>query len=714
MKWTELRPIQVDSIIEILTNDKNLIISSKTAGGKTEAAFLPILSKIIQDPDKSVSALYVGPLKALINDQFRRLEELCDKSEIPVFKWHGDVGRTEKKEFLKDPSGVLLITPESIESLFINRSSRLHDMFGSIKFIVIDEMHSFVGVERGAHLRSLISRIQTKSKSIIRLIGLSATLGDMNLAKKWLIPREPESILIVSDEGEQKELKFRLHSYVIPKAIKINVQEGSDPDVEVQDDCNQQLLDDLYHSFKGKTSLIFGNSKAKLEYYADLVKRKAEQNKSLHQFAIHHGSLAKSVREDTEEKLKSDRPVSVFCSSTLEMGIDVGNVSIIGQIDCPWSVSSLAQRIGRSGRLEEQPSIMRMFIEELEPDEKTPLMDRLHKNLIQSVAMTELMFEKWCEPPDSNRLHTSTLVQQILSIVTEFGGASVDKIYNLLISKGSFNNIDKSIFIESIHTLGKLDLLEQTPEGILILGLKGEKIVRSFDFYSAFKTTEEYRVVSNGRNIGSIWQPSSLEADSFLILAGKRWKIVEVDLDRKEITVIPSRGGKVPKFPPNYGSDIHPKIHQKMLSILFSDDVPIYLDDVAQNILQYARQTSRDARLDEHVFMQDGKSTLWFTWAGSRINRTLWGLAKYIGEFEVYDEDIALNFVNDEISTINNFFKQILSNPPTETELASNFTSKRQEKYDWALPETIMDLTFARNSLDLSNTLRFLNEKIGL
>ena len=186
MKWTALRPIQVDAIHAILGSDAHLIISAMTAGGKTEAAFLPILSDIVEDYSSSVRALYVGPLKALINDQFRRLEELCEHAEIPVHKWHGDVGQSKKHGVLKSPGGVLLITPESIESLFINHPDKLDKLFSHLTYIVIDELHAFLDTERGAQLRSLLARLAQRTsggRAHYRVIcnawghGISEALG---------------------------------------------------------------------------------------------------------------------------------------------------------------------------------------------------------------------------------------------------------------------------------------------------------------------------------------------------------------------------------------------------------------------------------------------------------------------------------------------------------------------------------------------------------
>ena len=230
------------------------------------------------------------------------------------------------------------------------------------------------------------------------------------------------------------------------------------------------------------------------------------------------------------------------------MGIDVGNVKLVGQIGPPWSVSSLAQRLGRSGRKEGESSVIRIFIEEDEPDQNSSLFDRLFPDLLQATAMTELMLEKWCEPPEIDRLHLSTLIQQILSVITERGGARADELHRALVLQGGFPNVDQATIIQLLRCMGAADLIEQTPEGLLITGLRGEKIVRSHDFYVAFIVHEEYRVNHAGHHIGNVAFVPEFEEDRFLILSGRRWKILNIDHDRKAIAVEPSRGGRVPRF----------------------------------------------------------------------------------------------------------------------------------------------------------------------
>jgi len=705
MEWTALRLIQVNAIKAILGSNAHLIISANTAGGKTEAAFLPILSDIVSDHSGSVRALYVGPLKALINDQFRRLEELCERAEIPVHKWHGDVGQSKKHRVLKSPGGVLLITPESIESLFINHPDKLDRLFSHLTYIVIDELHAFLGTERGAHLRSLLARLMQRAGHSVRIIGLSATLGDMASAQQWIDSKNPGNVMLIASD-ERKTIKYLIKGY---RRLETGEECGETSSEEMDEDSiatpdDFRLAKDLIDTFAGKTALVFANSKQQLELYADLTGRLISRTVQPNLFRIHHGSLSKAEREDTEEALRSSSPTATFCSSTLELGIDVGNVSAVGQIGAPWSVSSLKQRLGRSGRRDGEASILWMYVVENASNEQSRPVDRLCPQLLRAIAMTELMLEHWCEPPDTERWHLSTLVQQIMSVIAEAGGASASTLYERLIARGSFENIDQQTFIRVLRSIGAKDLIEQTPEGIIILGLKGEQIVRGYEFYSAFVTEKELRVLHRGHLIGTVSTLPSTGADGFLILAGKRWKVIEINLDREEILVEPSRGGRLPSFAGSAGPDLHPRIHEKMREILSNTKVPVYLDQVAKEMLQEARTFAGESDILRYPFFRNGNDTIWFTWCGTRANRTLQGLGLY-KELDVIDEGIALTFEKMSKTDIQACYSQYLLEQPDPIKLAERFPVKVMEKYDSFLTNELLCESFARNYLDMSGAL---------
>src|SRR5689334_13802890 len=230
MKWTELRPIQVDAIEYLLGGSPtDCILASPTASGKTEAAFLPVLSAIADDPRGGVRAMYIGPLKALIDDQFGRLEELCGRMEMPVHRWHGDVGEGARSTLLAAPSGVLLITPESLEAMFVLRPTQLPALFGRLAYVVIDETHAFLGTERGAQLISQLHRLRIRTGTDPIRIGLSATLGDRDAACRWL-RRDGRPVRVIDPPSDSSEIKLRVRGFWRPQpAAELAPDEADDP-----------------------------------------------------------------------------------------------------------------------------------------------------------------------------------------------------------------------------------------------------------------------------------------------------------------------------------------------------------------------------------------------------------------------------------------------------------------------------------------------------
>lgn len=343
---------------------------------------------------------------------------------------------------------------------------------------------------------------------------------------------------------------------------------------------------------------------------------------------------------------------------------------------------------------------MIMFIAEKKSDE---LITRLFPDLIRAIAMAELMIEKWYEPPHAHYHYYSTFVQQILSLIKEKGGVNLLTIYEILVKNGAFPSILKDEFISILRAMKEADLIEQTPENLIILGLKGEEVVKSIDFYAVFQTSTDLDVINNGRRIGSIAHTPGLEGRKYLILAGKRWEIINIDYKKKEVLVNPSRGAKVPKF---YGSalpDIHPKIVEKMKEILLSNKTIPYLDKSAQEMLQMARSTAQDAKLASNNYLVDGETVYWFTWTGTAKNRTLAKIGAISKGFDVdysNNHDIALKFTGASIEEIKKFYRNLSENMPPLIEIANNIEDLIHEKYDQYVPDGLLASSYAAKYLD--------------
>ncbi len=536
MRWESLRPLQVSGIRAILSTKQHVIVAAPTAAGKTEAAFLPILSPIAEEPIGSVRAMYVGPLKALINDQFKRLGELCTHLEMPVHSWHGDIAGNKKAKLIADPGGVLLITPESIESLFVNRPTHLRKVFSGLRFIVIDELHSFLDNERGVHLRSLLTRLLAKTErpETVRLVGLSATIGDMAIAQRYLAPDAPETVSIVEDLGGGKELKLRVHCYLAePPDLTPKAPEDS------PDESFELLVDDIVKHCKGYANLVFANSRADVELLGDACRVEGHRLKLPDQFLVHHGSLSAEIRRDAEATMKAGAVATTFCTPTLELGVDIGSVRTVGQVDPPWSVASLKQRLGRSGRHAGDPQILRMYVREERVPAEGDLFDRLHLDLVRALATTELLLSGWIEPPHPAACELNILVHQMISTIGESGGRRAGDLYRLLCVAGPFRDVDQALFAKLLRQLASREIIEQMAEGDLILGILGERVYRHFTFYAVFETPEAYTLIHQSEHLGTL--DIVPEEGQHVIFAARRWVVLNVDPERKEIHVQPAR-----------------------------------------------------------------------------------------------------------------------------------------------------------------------------
>jgi ATP-dependent Lhr-like helicase len=710
MRWTALRPLQEQAIHSLLEGNRDLILSARTAAGKTEAAFLPILSRIAESPAASVQAMYVGPLKALINDQFRRLEELCQHAEIPVHRWHGDVSADKKKKLVQQPSGVLLITPESLESLFINRSAALPQLFHSLSFVVLDELHALLGTERGTHLRSLLFRLQRNIVGHCRYVALSATLGDLDRTKEWLRPDDPNCVEVLTDDDASKAIKYRLHAYVIhPPSVSSSADDSAaeSSDEEVSDSMTQEILT----AFSEHKNLVFVNSKWQLELLADSLNSECRRLGRPEVFLVHHGSLSREIRETTEKLMQGDRPYTTLCSPTLELGIDIGNVHMVGQVGCPWSSNSLIQRLGRSGRRDGEPHMLRMFLTIVRPRDDAPLSERLYPQLLQAIALTELaLVDRWVESPDISPLDLSTFTHQVLSVLAESGGIPAVDLFRQLVAEGVFRRVDSSLFTSVLRSLAGRNLVEQMPSGELILGLAGEQIVRHYDFYSAFATSPEYRVVHQNRLIGTLSTMTLPRVGDHLILAARRWRVMEVCHEREEIAVEPARGRKAPGFRGS-GGHIHQRVRQKMHDVLFGNQDYAYLNAEASRLLFEARATAAASRLEQGDLLSTGNECcLWFPWIGTKTANTLLLMAQ-LGSIDARTSDngLSLEFQTSRADLLS-YFSQIIASPPDSSELAKLIEFKGRRKYDQFLQPDQLDLCLADHELDLVSALQCLSE----
>ena len=687
--WNRLRDIQEQAIPLLLAGDDDVVIAAPTATGKTEAAFIPLLSRLVSSKRaaRGFDIVYVSPLKALINDQFRRLEELCESLRLPVHKWHGDVSSVAKARAVTDPRGVLLITPESLEAMFVRRGLEIPALFAAVDCVVVDELHSMLDTERGMQLRSLLSRMEISVRRRVRRVGLSATLGDMQLAAAYLRPRSGD-VRVVRSSSEGQAIKLLLKGFLVKR-----VSPGFDEDAGGDEDgdrasgavsAERSIADHIFRHLRGQQNLVFADRRQVVELYADRLRELSRKLHIPNEFYAHHSNLARPHREFVEKRLRSAyEPTTAVCTSTLELGIDIGEVASIAQIGPPYSVSSTRQRLGRSGRRKGKAAIMRTYVQETEVGAGSHPVDELRLRLVRSIAIIELLLERWCEPPERGALHLSTLVQQILSVIAERGGASARTIFNVLCRHGPFSAVDADLFALVLRSMGHEDraLIEQAPDGTLLLGVRGERIVEHYTFYAVFGTPEEYRVIANGRVLGTLPVDFAVVEDSTIIFAGKRWRVTGVDPSAKVIEVTPDPSGQPPKFSGTPGL-LHDRVARQMRAIYRGDFVPAYLDATARELLEEGRTNYRLRGLDfTGVLGLGGSQTVILPWRGTVATETL-ALSLMAVGFKASAHDHVVVEVRSDVGTVQRGLRLLASREqPDPVRLASLMRNLEREKY---------------------------------
>ena len=712
--WEDLRDIQKMSISPIIAGDSDVVISASTAAGKTEAAFLPACS-MIADETQGFGILYISPLKALINDQYRRLEGLCDDLNMQVTPWHGDSSQSKKKKAKQNPEGILLITPESLESLLVREVGWVKAAFDALRYIIIDEYHAFVGFERGCHLQSLMHRLENlldRQKEPVPRIALSATLGDMESIVSYLRPTKSIPCQLIIGKQSQSTLKMQVRGYVetVP-------QEAVDS-IDLPLSADQKIAHDLYKTLRGDSHLVFANSRQRTENFAVMLSELCEENYVPNEFFPHHGSLSKELRSELESRLqKENLPTTAVCTMTLELGIDIGKVQSVAQVTAPHSVASLRQRLGRSGR-RGRAAILRMYISEKKLNLCFNLVDKLRLELLQSLAMIRLLLsEKWYEPADTHLYHFSTLLHQILAVIAQWGGVRPDQIWRLLCKAGIFGEITVEHFKTLLSHMGETGLIIQLGSGELVLGKIGEQIVSHYTFYAVFKTPEEYRIIVEGKTLGTLPVDSPLLPEQHIVFGGRRWKIQEIDLDKKTIFVVPTKGGEPPKFGGD-GMNVHDRIRQEMYEIYKSGDYRIdvdetrleFLDKIGKELFKEGIKYFRDTSLETERIFQDGKNVYIVPWMGDRVVNTLvvmlnqWAYKadSYAGVVEIE---------NTSVDEIKERLKIIAASPvPSNTRLAESVVNKQTEKYDHLLPESLLNMAYGAKAFDSEKTVLWLSE----
>ena len=622
-RWENLRAVQTAAGEAVFCTDDNVLLCASTASGKTEAAFFPILTEMFENPPTSVGALYIAPLKALINDQFERLENLCFEADIPVWHWHGDVSQSHKNKLLKNPSGILQITPESLEALLMHRHAYIPKLFCDLRYVVIDEIHSLMRAQRGGQTMCLIERLSRLSDSSPRRIGLSATIGDPEKAGEFLAMGSGRDTFI--PQIKEAPVKWRIsmeHFYVSPEnnPTDDSLSDGAMPCLDKTTDSAPKEADPgfkyIFEHTRGKKCLIFVNSREECEAVTTTLRRYCEKNNEPDRFLIHHGNLSASYRETAEDAMKDEsRCDTTVTTATLELGIDIGRLERAFQLDAPFTVSSFLQRMGRTGRRGLPPE-MWFVMREDEPEIRAMLPDTVPWTLLRGIALVQLYREEhWVEPPGDAGYPFSLLYHQTMATLASCGELAPRELAKRVLSLGYFKNISTEDYKKLLLHLIDIGHVERTDEGGLIVGIKGERITGSFKFYAVFQENEEFTVRNESQELGTVVLPPP--AGEKLAIAGRVWTVLDVDRKRHLVYVEPVKG-QVPAYFGQCPGAVDTRVLERMKQALCEDEIYPYLMKNAVVRLKKARFTAEKASVCAEPLINLG-GDMWclFPWLGS-------------------------------------------------------------------------------------------------
>ena len=612
--WTELREIQVAACHAGFDTDENLLLSSGTASGKTEAAFLPVLTELYHHPSSSVGVLYISPLKALINDQFKRLDDLLAESNLPVCKWHGDASQAEKNRLLKHPEGILQITPESLESLLIHKRGACVKLFYDLRFVIIDEAHYFMRDVRGVHVLCLLERLQRLAGVVPRRIGLSATLGDLTVAQSWLNSGTGRSCAAPVCGAEKQKIRLLVQRF--------QRADQTTPDGAL-DAGEAAHYEYLYRMTLDRKTILFTNSREETELVMAHLRQLALKNKTPDVYRVHHGNISAVLREQAEDEMKSAQEKLVTGATvTLELGIDIGSLDQVVQVGTPATVSSFAQRLGRCGRRGQIPQILFTFMD----DVHTTAADQLgpiNWSFLRMIAIIELYTkQKWVEPLTPGRYPYSMLYHQTMSYLLSAGEATARELMGAVLRLSCFQEIpqeDYRILLRHLLLIGHLQKMES---GGLIIGRAGEKVVSDYHFLAVFQVPEYYLVKDENRSIGTV--DKIYPQGTRFALAGRTWETLEVNQKAKVLFVKLVPGISTVDWDVDFTADLHTTLVQKMKYILLCGEQYAYLSDSCRERLEEIRYLARNSGILNHVVTQlsENKYAI-FPWVGTRQLFTL-------------------------------------------------------------------------------------------
>lgn len=681
LRFTSLRPVQ-ELAGDALLSGKNAVVLAPTAGGKTEASIFPVLAELIERPVTSVGALYIAPIKALLNNQAERLGTYTEMVGLRRFVWHGDTSQSAKNAFKREPCELLMTTPESLEVMLISPRVPVVPLFSQLKYVVIDEVHALAGQDRGAHLMSVIERLAAIGGNDVQRVGLSATVGNPADILTWLQGTSKRPGVVVDPPAEPKPSHI---SIALPGSVAGIARAGAE-------------------RARGKKSLFFCQARATAEAVAERMRGQGTE------VYVHHSSVSLEERQLAEERFHHGREAAIVCTSTLELGIDVGDLDAVLQADAPSTVSSFKQRLGRTGRRAGQTSTMAFFCEDTE-------------SVLLAAALVELSRAKWVEAVPVLTRCWPVLVQQVMAMALQHGALEARDAWAQLSRVPDFSGISRAEFDALLEHLRRHDFLFLSG-GKDALGDKAEQLFGRKNFaelYAVFSAPVMYRVLAGAQEIGSI-EPTFVErlveGMSSFLLGGRPWVVKQVLHPEREVQVGPAPAGMKPQwggFMPRFlGFEVCRQIRALLVS---TAPLPSLEADAAAAL--EAVRADQGALLrgaGPAVQVSSDGDALWWNYAGGRINHTLKYALEVSQGWRVVPENFSLKIAGDGVShtAVEAALREVATEAFWSKERLAAMSARippyRLTKFQDALPDAVLTELLASVFLDAAGARRVARE----
>ncbi len=645
--WPRLRPLQEQSLGPILAGQHALLIAP-TAGGKTEAAVLPVLSRMLSEDWRGLSVLYICPIKALLNNLESRLSGLAGLVGRSAQLWHGDIAVGAKKRAEREPPDILLTTPESLEGILIGSRRDHQRLLGSVRCVVIDELHAFAGDDRGWHLLALLERVRALGVEFQR-IGLSATVGNPAALLDWLAGHCEGERTLVQIQAPPADVDLRV-DYV-----------GS---IE-----NAATLISRLHN--GEKRLVFCDSRSRVEQLSQALRARDVD------VFVSHAALSLDTRQQAERAFTERQNCVIVATSTLELGLDVGDLDRVIQIDAPATVASFLQRLGRTGRRAGSTRNMLFLATH-------------NEGLLEALALVRLFRRGFVEPTNPPVCPYHILVQQLLAMLFQ---------HQLELDRAEFERILGRVpaFRQMLDDAWPAVLRHLQDEGyvgvegaFIHLGLKGEARFKGrglADLCVSFESPKTIAAFFGNQHLGDI-DPMALvglrDGPVVLALGGRSWKVDTVEWNKQRVYVQPAdEAGRSRWMGQARGASR--ALAQEVRRVLTDADTPSSL--LTQRSKSKLEDVVRELEwtLTATPVHQDDGSYWWWTYEGWAANLILAGQAESAGArtMTVDSYGLRLKMGSDQLATAKGW--SAISAIPTESIVLAPLPLKFSE----LLPERV-------------------------